>query len=196
MDGFLLQAIQGAYRGQPLSALKQVISSFDPATIPIHRTLAEEFTICDRWFSSVPGPTEPNRAFLHSATSHGLHHNDRNALIKGFPQRTIQQDITDSGLTWKSYFVEGPTLAFFQGVRWQALSRTRGMNRFYKDAREGKLANYTFLEPNYGEFKRNKGKASDGHASEPFQNAELFLKSVYEALRNGPLWNNTLLIIK
>lgn len=34
-------------------------------------TLATNFTTCDNWYSSVPGPTWPNRFFVHSGTSRG-----------------------------------------------------------------------------------------------------------------------------
>src|SRR5262249_41968161 len=37
--------------------------------IPALSGLARQYAICDRWFSSVPGPALPNRSFLHSATS-------------------------------------------------------------------------------------------------------------------------------
>ena len=29
----------------------------------------EPRTVCERWFSSVPGPTMPNRMFVHAGTS-------------------------------------------------------------------------------------------------------------------------------
>jgi Phosphoesterase family len=32
--------------------------------VPVYDHLAEEFAVCDRWFSSVPGSTLPNRLFL------------------------------------------------------------------------------------------------------------------------------------
>ena len=34
--------------------------------------LAEEFVVCDNWFSSMPGPTWPNRFYLMSGTSGGI----------------------------------------------------------------------------------------------------------------------------
>ena len=44
----------------------QVMAYFDrqgPNRLPVLHTLAESFTLCDHWFSSVPGPTWPNRFF-------------------------------------------------------------------------------------------------------------------------------------
>jgi phospholipase C len=38
---------------------------------PVLAYLAEQFAVCDMWFSSVPGETWPNRNFAHAATSDG-----------------------------------------------------------------------------------------------------------------------------
>ena len=37
-------------------------------SLPALQGLAREFLICDNWFSSMPGPTWPNRFFIHSGT--------------------------------------------------------------------------------------------------------------------------------
>lgn len=33
-----------------------------PEHIPVFNAMAENFVLFDRWFASVPGPTNPNRA--------------------------------------------------------------------------------------------------------------------------------------
>jgi phospholipase C len=50
---------------------KTVMKCFSPQTLPNLTFLAQHFAVCDRWFSSVPGPTLPNRSFAHAATSLG-----------------------------------------------------------------------------------------------------------------------------
>ena len=88
------------------SFFNEIMAGFDPKKIPIHRTLAEEFTIFDRWFASVPGPTQPNRIFSHMATSNGLLANDPAQLVLGIPGRTIQKDLQNEGLSWGVYYQE------------------------------------------------------------------------------------------
>jgi phospholipase C len=39
--------------------------------LPVIWQLAREFAICDNWYSSLPGPTWPNRFFVHGASSAG-----------------------------------------------------------------------------------------------------------------------------
>ncbi|KAK4364333.1 hypothetical protein RND71_015691 [Anisodus tanguticus] len=66
-----------------------VMNGFKPDTVPVYKELLTEFAVCDRWFASVPASTQPNRLFVHSATSHGLTSNDTKLLIHGLPQKTI-----------------------------------------------------------------------------------------------------------
>lgn len=180
-----------------LTQIAQIMAGFHPSSIPIHRALAENYLVADRWFASVPGPTIPNRLFAHATTSGGMFYNDLLKMAMGLPQRTIFQDIMDSGLKWKSYYQEVPSIVTHRHIRRQMFSRTKHMNRFYKAAQTGKLANYTFIEPYYGEVLPVASWVNDGHAipGSSFNNAELLLKKVYEALRNGPEWNSTLLIV-
>src|SRR6266446_2848438 len=44
------------------------------AQLPVLYQLATQFAVCDQWFSSLPGPTWPNRFFVHGASSAGLDH--------------------------------------------------------------------------------------------------------------------------
>src|SRR5436305_151426 len=46
---------------------KRIMDCFDPTNVPVLARLAQEFAVCDRWFSSVPGPTWPTRLFVHPA---------------------------------------------------------------------------------------------------------------------------------
>ena len=50
---------------------RTVLKCFSPQTVPNLTYLARNYAVCDRWFSSVPGPTLPNRSFAHAATSLG-----------------------------------------------------------------------------------------------------------------------------
>ena len=66
-DGFLL-AHQNAYDSdtaiEPMAYMTR-------SHLPVSAALADEYTICDRWFSAILGPTLPNRMYWHAATSNG-----------------------------------------------------------------------------------------------------------------------------
>ena len=61
-----------------------VLKCFDPEQLPILNKLANEFAVCTNWFSSIPGPTWPNRFFLHSASSGGLDCTPTQSQIKNW----------------------------------------------------------------------------------------------------------------
>src|SRR5579863_3136679 len=56
--------------GNPNDA-HRIMKCFSPQKLPVLTNLAQQFCVCDRWFASIPGPTFPNRAFMHAATSIG-----------------------------------------------------------------------------------------------------------------------------
>src|SRR5260370_6176670 len=49
----------------------RIMKCFDPDQLPVLTTLAHSFAVCDRWFSSIPSPTWPNRFVIHAAPSAG-----------------------------------------------------------------------------------------------------------------------------
>ena len=45
---------------------------FAAGALPVLRTLANQYFLFDNWYSSMPGPTWPNRFFVHAGSSGGL----------------------------------------------------------------------------------------------------------------------------
>ena len=66
MNGFVASYVDKAMGDVEIG--KKIMECFDPSKIPALTTLAREFCVCDRWFSSVPGPTWLNRFYAHAAT--------------------------------------------------------------------------------------------------------------------------------
>lgn len=73
------------------------MNCFMPEELPVLVALASEFAVCDAWHASMPGPTWPNRMFLHAGSSAGLDHSPTKAEILeweiadgfSFPKGTI-----------------------------------------------------------------------------------------------------------
>jgi len=66
MDGFVeVSIMNGLNETNP-------VNMFDIKSAPIINNLAIEYALFDRWFASIPGPTDPNRAFAMSGTSQGV----------------------------------------------------------------------------------------------------------------------------
>ena len=164
-------------------------------TVPVLSTLAKEFALFNYWFPSAPASTEPNRMFLHSATSYGAGREPGYAeMVSGYPQKTVFESLEDAGKTWKVYYAQTSTILWFEEMR-----KTRYWNnywsysRFLDDASSGNLATYSFIEPRY--FSVPFYPAEDQHPDHPVSAGEAVLKEVYEALRNSPVWNKTALLI-
>lgn len=152
----------------------------------------------DNWFCSYPGPTYPNRQFVHSATAHG--ETDDEVPTGGFPQETIYQRFEKKGLHWNMYY-EG-----HGGLNWaifmsylrtpEAQPSLMTMDKFYAAAKDGTLPAYTFIEPRITPNKSYTGPSyglpNHQHPDASVREGERLMKDVYEALRNGPLWEKTL----
>lgn len=172
-----------------------VMKGFRPDNVPIYSALVSEFAVFDRWFSSIPGPTQPNRLFLYSATSHGSTCHVKKLLAKGYPQKTIFDSLHENGLDFGVYFHSIPTTLFYRNLRkLKYIFKFHQYNlKFKKDARNGKLPSLTVIEPMYFDLKGLE--ANDDHPSHDVANGQKLVKEVYETLRASPQWNETLLVI-
>ncbi|KAL9175757.1 hypothetical protein ABFS82_02G132500 [Erythranthe guttata] len=173
-----------------------VMNGFKPESVPVYKELVSEFAVCDRWFAAVPASTQPNRLFVHSATSHGATSNNRELLLKGYPQKTIFDSLDESGRTFGIYWQNIPATLFYKNLR--KLHRLRSNFHqfdlhFKKHCKEGKLPNYVVIEQRYFDLKILP--ANDDHPSHDVCHGQKFVKEVYEALRSSPQWNEMLFII-
>ncbi|KAJ3417633.1 hypothetical protein HDV05_000090 [Chytridiales sp. JEL 0842] len=183
--------------------LQQVMDGFEPSKVPIFTTLASEYTVFDRWFAGMPGPTMPNRLLLMSARSvfDNQVHTAASAkqAIAGFPQKSIFRSLDENNISWANYFQLLPTTLLFKDTRHpRNLDKFRPMPLFFKDAKEGTLPQFTWLDPLYtngDEVHTVFGEENDGSPGADFARAEKFLKEVYEALRASPQWKDTLLLV-
>ncbi|KAK1376101.1 non-specific phospholipase C6 [Heracleum sosnowskyi] len=190
MSGFVQQALSLS-----LNLSQTVMKGFKPENVPIYAALVREFAVFDRWFSSIPGPTQPNRLFVYSATSHGSTSHVKTQLASGYPQHTIFDSLHNSGVDFGIYYQNIPTTLFYKNLRrLKYISKFHQFDlKFKKDARNGKLPNFTVIEPRY--FDIVGLPANDDHPSHDVANGQMLVKEVYESLRSSPQWNETLLII-
>lgn len=165
---------------------------FTPERAPVLSTLAAEFCVCDNWFSEVPGPTEPNRLFVHGATSQGFTHNVSYSTVKGyqFDDLTVCGNMQKAGHSWGFYHYNLSDDAQYKELAAEPQYSKTYADNFAKDVAAGNLPNYTFICPDYAT------PANSQHAPHDIRYGEYFMADTYEALRaNEDLWPKTLLII-
>lgn len=204
MCGFVFRTLAGVPNLYPQDAAR-VISYFKPEQIPVLATLAREFALFNKWHSSLPGPTWPNRFFVHAATSGGLNYSPSDKqILAGFSFKggTIYERLGNKTSDWHIYHDGLPQSIGIADLRWNFLkqqanqfqSNFRPMAEFETDIAVGDLAPYTFIEPNY-DTGHNYLNGNSMHPLNDIRNGEALVKRVYEAVRKSSFWGNTMLII-
>ena len=209
MDGFLRE--HQLDHGNNLAEI-DAIQYLTRREMPVSWALADAYTTCDRWFASVMGPTLPNRAYWHTATSLGLKSNGEILDLltsgdNGVPVRSIYNELQDHGIDWRFYFGNLSVGTFFGrpgpnqvdiGTQAEIEAGTGKCRRygdpltatgahFFKDAAAGTLPPVVYIDPAFGE--------NDDHPPvHPILGQEL-IASVYNALAKSPQWKNIMLVI-
>jgi phospholipase C len=167
-------------------------------SLPALHALARHFTVCDHWFSSLPGPTWPNRLFLMSGTSLGRVKMEEGLMdlnLHWYDQPSIFDRLNERNKIWRVYSGDVP-LTFLLVHQWEPenAARHRPMTEFYKDIAghpAKKFPDFAWIEPAY-----LQPGANDDHRPHDVLEGEALIASVYNALRaNDELWKSTLLIV-
>jgi phospholipase C len=164
-----------------------IMGIFPPAALPVLSGLARGFAVCDHWYSSAPTETFPNRAFACAATSQG-HMNDSTGV---FTVPSIFGLLTKNNLSWKIYGYNAAPLTRldYPDTTSAPDSHFGKFPDFQSDAAGGTLPAYCFLEPSWGSAGNSQ------HPNYDVALGEVLIQQVYNALRGGPAWDQTLLII-
>jgi phospholipase C len=176
---------------------RKILYYFTPDKLPVLTTLATEFAVFNGWFSSIPGPTICNRAFAHYGTSFGQVSMDIFYIKE--PYKSIYERMLKAGRTAKLYYYD-PASSTMEVVNLlQHEPQLFGTYRqFLEDCKRGTLPEYCFVEPNYSDHDSDSGEelANDQHPDHHVQAGELFIATVYNAIRQNPdLWKSTALLI-
>ena len=164
-----------------------IMGCFTPALLPVLSGLARGFAVCDHWYASAPTETFPNRAFLCAATSQG-HMDDSTS---SYTSQSIFGLLSAHNLGWSIYGYDSEPLTRLNFPDTTNAPETHfgQFKDFQAAASAGSLGVYTFLEPSWG---------SSGNSQHPNYDVALgeqLVHDVYYALRSGPNWNQTLLIV-
>jgi len=164
-----------------------IMGCYTPAALPVLSALAAGYAVCDHWFASVPTETMPNRAFTCAGTSMGQVDDN----TKKFAAPSIFAALGAAGQTWAIYgYNQRPLTAdTFTDIATAAGGAIGLFTDFTAAAAAGTLPNFTFLEPSW---------PSTGNSQHPNYDVALgeqLIHDVYEALRSGPGWAQTLFVL-
>jgi phospholipase C len=196
MQGF----VKSYYNQQhSISHSHKILNYFTPDKLPVLTTLATEFAVFNRWFSSIPGPTLCNRAFAHYGTSFGQVSMDIFYWNKQY--KSIYERLAAAGHSTRLYYFDEASSSLEVINLLQNQPSLFGTFQDFLDASSrNKLPEYCFIEPNYTDHDDPNGRgeliASDQHPDHDVRAGEQFIASVYNAIRNNPkLWPNTAILI-
>ncbi|MBS0588942.1 MAG: phosphoesterase [Proteobacteria bacterium] len=183
-----------------------IMGCFTRNQLPILTTLARQYAVCDMWFSSLPGPTWPNRYYAHAASSSGLDGSpgllqiangyaigqrfQNGTIFDRLDKANIQWEIFSDGHLSQSFALHGMTRALFRGK----LSSFDGFK--YKISQDGYRPQYIFIEPNYGHLMLGNYEGGNSqHPVDGIAGGEKLIRDVYEAIYKSPYWEESMLII-
>jgi len=175
-----------------------IMKCFAPSSLPILTTLAKQYAVCERWFSSVPGPTMPNRMFVHAGTSLSRVVPDPDFASLHTIFEAFDKDPAFRSADYRIYHQDGFTVLLTVGHLIDDQHGFRDFNRFAHDCERGDLPAYSFIEPRYANDSRegNFFAASDQHPDHDVMEGERLIRDVYLAIRsNTKLWHSTMLVI-
>jgi phospholipase C len=87
-------------------ATKAVQQQYAETDIPAYWGYARQYTLCDRYFTDVGGPSTPNHLMLICADSpiiNNPHYRDPTNMRPPFNLPSLPQNLTAAGFTWRSY---------------------------------------------------------------------------------------------
>jgi phospholipase C len=177
---------------------RQIMYYFTVEKLPVLTTLATEFAVFNRWFSSIPGPTLCNRAFAHYGTSFG--HVGMDVFYANQSIKSTYQRLEAAGKRAKIYYFDTKSSSLEVVNLLQHQPQFFGTyEEFLGGCARGELPDYCFVEPNYGDHEGADGGellASDQHPDHHVQEGERFIASIYNAIRNNDdLWASTALLV-
>jgi len=178
---------------------QEIMGYYQLDFLPALHTLAREFTICDHWFSSLPGPTWPNRFFALTGTCHGQAlmpegwKDPQLATYFDQSQDTIFDRLNEAHVSWRVYYYDFPSsILLVHQRRPENLVRYHTIEKFYLDcASEPEFPQFVFIEPKYFGADQN-----DDHPPHNIFKGEKLVADVYNGIRsNLRLWESSLLVV-
>jgi len=165
----------------------EIMGMYAPEMIPVMSALARGYAVCDHWFAPAPTQTIPNRAFAAAGTSQG--HLDNK--VKIFTCPSIFGRLSAKKIDWAifGYNRDPLTRMDFPDTIHATEDHFGHFRDFQERAAAATLPAYTFLEPSFG------ANGNSQHPNYDVALGENILFDVYTALRSGPGWPATLLVI-
>jgi phospholipase C len=161
------------------------IGYYTDTDLDFYGRAARDWTVCDHYFSAIMAETYPNRFYQHAAQTDRIHNSTAVATMP-----TIWDRLAGAGVSGRYYFVDVPFTALW-GTAYEGISSP--FPRFLADAAGGTLPAVSFVDPKF--LDEGTGSSADDHPHADIRAGQSFLDQVYDAVRTGPGWDRTVLVV-
>jgi phospholipase C len=168
------------------------LTYYDEGEIEFLHAAAGQYTIYDRFFCSLLGPTWPNRYYKWSAQSGGRKDNTPPLETAGNQWETIFDRAIGRGLSARYYHSDLPFSAVWgpRGVTW-----TRPLADYYADCALGTLPNVTFVDPPFRDGGGGDGISADEHPHGDVRLGQAWMADVVRAFAQSPCYRRGALFV-
>ena len=155
------------------------------ATIPNYWRYAQRYTLCDKFFTAVAGPSTPNHLMLIAADSpiiNNPHYRDPINRQPPFNLPSVPANLEKAGLSWRNYggYAQGYITAL------KGSKNNVKAPQFATDAAAGRLPSVSWL---YGPTGLSE------HPVESVKDGQHWTAQQVDAVVKGGLWPNTVIFI-
>lgn len=188
-----------------------IMGYHDQREVPVYDFLAEEFCVCDRWFSSHRGATWVNRLFATAGFAVG----SDNDLPYDVGTVFRHLDEQPRPVPWSVFTHDFATLRLIDG-RYRARGRghIERIGRFFELAARGELPAVSWIDPNFNDYAGDPAEredflfgrgdetypyfpfeANDDHPPTDIRKGQQLVLELYAALASSPAWARTALVV-
>jgi len=151
------------------------IGYFTQDDLPLYGPLVSQSTVFDRWFSSVLGPTFPNRNYTHAGRTDRM---DNRTWRSTMP--TLWDRLKAAGVPATYYYCDVPYLSLW-GERY--ITAAQRFDQFLLDAATGTLPQFSYIDP---AFDPTSPLGSwDDHPLCDIRRGQSFLSTIVQALTHS-----------
>jgi len=185
--------------GRPPGWVLNTVSYYDYHEIPNYWEYARRYTLCDRFFSSLTGPSEPNHLYTVAAQSGGLVNNPGPAVARKegvYHFKTAAELLESNGVSWK-YYDEKPNprlhslwnpLPGFKNFTPDSalMKKVVPLADFFADIKNGHLPSVCWIVPTGPDSEHPPWDSARGM---------WHVTGLVNAIMNSPYWKDTAIII-
>ncbi len=185
--------------GPPPAWVTNTMSYYDWHEIPNYWEYARRYTLCDAFFSSLAGPSEPNHLYTVAAQSGGLVNNPGRGVAgeKGvYTFTTLAELLQHSEHSWRYYDEKQNPKAHslwnpmpgFKAIANspELMSHLVSLSEFYADAKADRLPEVCWIVPTSADSEHPPADSARGmwHVTE-----------LVNAVMQSPAWKETVIIV-